>query len=148
MNILSSIFGGGGAGSIVKAVGDVADNLFTSDEEKQAGEVALLKAQTEARKVDQQIAMGQIGVNRAEAMHRSMFVAGWRPFVGWICGIAMVYHFLIFPLAGKSIEKFTGFPLVDLAWNELSVVLLGMLGIGGLRTWEKVKGVARNNMKG
>ena len=145
MGILSSIFGGGAAGGIVKAVGDVADNLFTSDEERQRGEIDLLKAQTEAARVEQAIDLAQVRVNEAEARHRSVFVSGWRPFCGWVCGLALAYHFIIFPLAGDSIEKYTGFPLIDLEWGELSVILMGMLGFGGIRAYEKVKNVARSS---
>ena len=62
--------------------------------------------------------------------------------------IALAYHFIVFPLFGNAVEKYTGFPLVDLAWNELSVILMGMLGFGGIRAYEKVKGVARNSLRG
>ena len=145
MSWLGSIFGGGVgdvASSIGSAAKDIEDVFTTSDREK----LAAYQAQTERAKVDQANELGQIEINKAEARHRSIFVAGWRPFVGWVCGGAMVYHFIVFPLFGEAIEKYTGYPLLDLNWEELSIILMGMLGFGGLRAYEKVKGIAREDM--
>ena len=79
----------------------------------------------------------QTKINELEAQHRSVFVAGWRPFIGWICGIALAYNFVIRDL-------FIWFAQPDeippaLAMDHLMTVLLGMLGLGGLRTYEKIK---------
>tara|TARA_R110002020_G_scaffold67682_1_gene177539 strand:+ start:15916 stop:16302 length:387 start_codon:yes stop_codon:yes gene_type:complete len=89
--------------------------------------------------------LAQLEVNKAEASHRSVFVAGWRPFVGWVCGVALAYHFILAPLlqfsfalAGMDQE------LPEFEFSQLSTVLMGMLGLGGLRTFEKMKGVSRN----
>ncbi len=102
----------------------------------QTGELAQLDA-------DLKIATGQMAVNQVEAANTSLFVAGWRPFIGWICGAAFAYKFVLAPAvafgltaAGHPIEL----PVLD--FTEMSTVLLGMLGIGGLRTIEKIKGVA------
>lgn len=102
----------------------------------QTGELAQLAAEAE-------IAKAQIAVNQAEAASGSLFVAGWRPFIGWTCGAAFAYKFVLAPAvafgmtaAGHPIEL----PVLD--FTEMSTVLLGMLGIGALRTVEKVKGVA------
>lgn len=102
----------------------------------QTGELAQLDA-------DLKIATGQMAVNQVEAGNSSLFVAGWRPFIGWICGAAFAYKFVLAPAvafgltaAGHPIEL----PVLD--FTEMSTVLLGMLGIGGLRTIEKIKGVA------
>ena len=89
--------------------------------------------------------MAQIEVNKAEAAHKSIFVAGWRPFVGWVCGVALSYHFILAPLLqfGFAIGGIDQeLPEFDL--SQLSTVLMGMLGLGGLRTFEKMKGVSRN----
>ena len=88
--------------------------------------------------------LAQIEVNKAEATHKSIFVAGWRPFVGWVCGIALAYHFILAPLlqfafALGGIEQ----ELPEFDFSQLSTVLMGMLGLGGLRTFEKMKGVSR-----
>jgi hypothetical protein len=87
---------------------------------------------------------GQLAVNAAEATHGSIFVAGWRPFIGWTCGLALAWQYTIMPLvlwscAVGGIDLPTP-PAIDHVLWEL---LFGMLGLGGLRTFEKVKGVSR-----
>ena len=147
MSWLGSIFGGGiseTASAIGSAAKDIEDVFTTSDREK----LGQYQAETQRMEVQQRTDMGQIAVNREEARHRSIFVAGWRPFCGWICAIAMGYHFLAMAVLAPFIEAWTGIALVDLDWQELSVVLMGMLGFGGIRAWEKVRGVDRKNMKG
>ena len=93
----------------------------------------------------QELARGQIEINKAEAAHKSMFVAGWRPFVGWTCGVALAWHFVGQPLAVFGIAVFgiqtPALPVFEM--ESLLTVLLGMLGLGGLRTFEKTKQVAR-----
>ncbi len=91
-----------------------------------------------------QIDLAQLEINKNEAAHRSLFVAGWRPFVGWSCGLALAYTYLIEPVATFIMAQ-TG-NLVDLPNVDLSTmmpVLLGMLGLGGLRTFEKFKKVSK-----
>ena len=89
--------------------------------------------------------MGQLEVNKAEAQHRSIFVAGWRPFLGWGLSFAMVWHFVLVPMitfafafAGADIPQLPEFDM-----DSLMTVLMGMLGLGGLRTYEKTKGLTR-----
>jgi hypothetical protein len=102
----------------------------------QTGELAQLAAETE-------IVKAQIAVNQAEAASSNLFVAGWRPFIGWTCGAAFAYKFVLAPAAAFALTA-AGHPieLPVLDFTEMSTVLLGMLGIGALRTVEKVKGVA------
>ena len=100
---------------------------------------------TMADKHAQQIALAQIEVNKAEAASGSLFKGGWRPAVGWVCAIAFAYHFIIKDLIifGAS---FAGAELPDLPefdMGTLLTVLGGMLGIGGLRTYEKQKGLTK-----
>ena len=92
---------------------------------------------------DLKLAQGQIAVNQVEAAAPSVFVAGWRPFIGWVCGMALAYKFVLAPMAAFVLAAY-GHPVVlqVLDFSEMSTVLLGMLGIGGLRTIEKIKGVA------
>lgn len=104
------------------------------------------KLQHELEMVIHSANLAQMEVNKAEAVHKSIFVAGWRPFVGWTCGVSLAYHFLLAPilqfsfaLAGYDQEV----PKFD--FSQLSTILMGMLGLGGLRTWEKMNGVARNS---
>lgn len=87
--------------------------------------------------LENQLLTAQAEVNKAEAGHASIFVAGWRPLCGYTCTIALAYHFIIGPL----VEGIFGvaMPVVDV--GELYPILGGMLGLAGLRTWEKAKGV-------
>lgn len=87
---------------------------------------------------------GQLDINRAEAASPSIFVSGWRPFIGWVCGTACAWNWV-----GLSIAKYIAVTffahMIDLKpadISEMMPVLMGMLGLGGLRTFEKVKGVA------
>lgn len=86
----------------------------------------------------------QMAVNTVEAAHRSIFVAGWRPFIGWVCGSAFAMHFLGMPLmqVAAIYADFTP-PLLSFDMQSLLTVMMGMLGLGGLRTYEKIKGAAK-----
>lgn len=93
----------------------------------------------------QELAKGQLEINAAEAKHRSIFVAGWRPFIGWTCGVALAYHFVAHPFilfavaaAGVTIPELPKFEM-----DSLMTVLLGMLGLGGMRSFEKAKGLTK-----
>ena len=104
----------------------------------QNGELAHLAAETDLLK-------GQLEINKVEAGSSSLFVSGWRPFIGWVCGGGVAFQIIFAPLCewgaellGYSIK----FPPLDTA--TLSTVLLGMLGLGTMRTVEKVKGVSLN----
>ena len=89
--------------------------------------------------------MAQIELNKAEAQHKSLFVAGWRPFIGWTCGAAILWTFLLQPMAQWCISMWgpPGTVLPALNTSYLMEMVLGMLGISSLRTVEKVKNVAR-----
>lgn len=108
-----------------------AEELRKLEELRQSGDLAVMKAEVE-------LLMGQISINLKEAEHQSIFVAGWRPFVGWCGGVAFAYSTVIEPIM-RFIAKIYGyagdFPLLD---NDLTMqVLLGMLGLGLMRTYEK-----------
>lgn len=100
---------------------------------------------TMAERHAQELAKGQLEINAAEAKHRSIFVAGWRPFIGWTCGIALAWHFVLAPVvifgAGYAGVALPELPTFDM--DSLMTVLLGMLGLGGLRTFEKAKGLTK-----
>jgi len=91
------------------------------------------------------LALGQIEVNKQEAAHDSVFVAGWRPFVGWVCGVGVGIKFILLPIVEYMCVIFMTtvpkFPEFNIA--ELMTLLGGMLGFGALRTYEKLKGVSR-----
>ena len=100
---------------------------------------------TMADKHAQQLALAQIEVNKAEAASGSFFKGGWRPFVGRVCGVAFAYHFIIQPLV-IFILTAIGMDIPDLPEFDMGTllpVLGGMLGIGGLRTYEKHKGLTK-----
>jgi hypothetical protein len=100
---------------------------------------------TMAEKQAHELALAQIEVNKAEATSNSVFKGGWRPFIGWVCGTAFAYHFVLQPLLVFIIAVYglqvPDLPEFDMA--SLMTVLGGMLGLGGLRTFEKAKGVAK-----
>jgi|TARA_R100000935_G_scaffold36011_1_gene56736 hypothetical protein len=79
----------------------------------------------------------QTKINEIEAGHRTLFVAGWRPFIGWICGVALAYNFVIRDLFIWITKTADAPPALQM--EHLMTVLLGMLGLGGLRTFEKIK---------
>tara|TARA_R100001377_G_scaffold83410_1_gene64877 strand:- start:609 stop:989 length:381 start_codon:yes stop_codon:yes gene_type:complete len=90
------------------------------------------------------IDLAQIEVNKVEAASRSLFVSGWRPCVGWVCAAALAYTYVLQPMfifilaqTGHLVEM----PALDIA--GLMPILMGLLGLGGLRSYEKVKGVAK-----
>ena len=96
---------------------------------QQNGELAIMTAQTD--------------INKTEAANSSVFVSGWRPAIGWVCALALAYQYLVRPLGGTiaSLLGMTIPPLPGLDDN-LWQLMMGMLGMGGLRTFEKVQGVA------
>lgn len=115
-----------------------ADALFKLEQMKQTGELALLTAETE-------LAKGQLEINKVEAASSSIFIAGGRPFIMWVCGISFAYVSLIEPLArfiATVMFGYTGqFPVIN---TDLTLqVLFGILGLGAMRTTEKIKGVLK-----
>jgi len=129
---------GGGVAEPIAAVGAIVDELFTSDEERLDKEEALLR-------LAQRPALVQAEVNKIEAQHRSVFVAGWRPFVGWVCGAALAYSFILRDLISWALvaAKVDVEAPPELAMEHLLTVLLALLGLGGYRTFEKINGRAK-----
>ena len=106
---------------------------------KLAHEVATM-AQNHA----QELAKSQLEVNKVEAAHKSLFVAGWRPFIGWTCGLGMFGNFITIPFSNFVLALFEYnivIPLVPL--ETMMPVLMGMLGLGAMRTYEKKAGVSK-----
>jgi len=90
------------------------------------------------------IDLAQIEVNKIEASHRSIFVAGWRPCCGWICAIALGYHFVLQPIILFILSLYNlQYQLPEFDMGALLYVLGGMLGLGGLRSYEKSKGLTK-----
>ena len=125
------------AESIVGVAGKVL-NKFVADKDLR------IKLQHELKTAFHSANLAQIDLNKQEAAHHSRFVAGWRPFVGWTCGFALAYHFIISPIL-SFILVLAGIdtPIPKFEFSQLSTILMGMLGLGGLRSYEKMKGVHR-----
>ncbi len=130
---LGKLFGAG-IGEAVQGIGNVIDQFVETDDEKRL-------AKQIRDKMLMQPNLAQIEINKIEAAHRSIFVAGWRPFIGWVCGFALAWHFILFDMASwVTLVFFPGVELPKLAGTEtLVTVLMAMLGLGGLRTYEKIK---------
>ena len=139
--MIGKLFGsllGGGVVSAAEQVSDIVDKFVETDDEKRAAE--LIKA-----KLMMKPSMAQIELNKIEAAHRSLFVAGWRPFIGWVCGFALVWHFILHDLlAWLAINISPETQVPELVGTEaLVTILLSMLGLGALRTAEKFGGKTR-----
>jgi hypothetical protein len=104
--------------------------------DKSAAEAAQLAAQVA-------IVQGQLDTNKAEAANPNAFTSGWRPFIGWVCGMALMFQYIARPLlmwyGTVAGHQWPALPGID---DNLWQLMLGMLGLGGLRTFEKTKGVA------
>jgi hypothetical protein len=89
------------------------------------------------------VVQGQLDINKVEAANPSVFVSGWRPFIGWVCGAACAWNWVGLPIAAMALKAYQiEMPLSPANLTEMLPVLMGMLGLGGLRTIEKIKGVA------
>ena len=128
-------------GSLVQPVTGLLDKFIEDKDQKNqlAHEIS-----TMAERHAQELAKGQLEINKAEAQSRNVFVAGWRPFIGWTCGVAMAYNYVIHPILIFTLAQFNylvAIPALDL--SEMMPVLMGMLGLGSLRSFEKYKGIAK-----
>lgn len=131
---------GSGVGEMAEGVASAIDRFVETKEEKAAADLLFMKIQQEPDK-------WQVEVNKIEAAHRSIFVAGWRPFLGWVCGVGLGWHFIGLPFAafvlaamGKTVLV-SALPVINAA--ELTTLIFGMLGLGAARTYEKKKGLTK-----
>lgn len=133
-----------GAIMLQALIGPVSGLLDKFIEDKDAKNALAHEISTMAERHAQELAKGQLEVNKVEAAHKNMFVAGWRPAVGWVCVAGMAGNFIIIPMTnfGLALANSTvAIPLIAL--SEMMPVLMGMLGLGAMRTVEKAKGVQR-----
>ena len=131
--MLGKLFGG----DTIKAVGNVIDDMHFSGEEKEE-----LKLQM--KEIDAKLQEKQLDINKAEASHRSVFVSGWRPFLGWVSGLSIGYVYLFQPILDMILQMFqVQVDWVQLDLGQLMPLVLGMLGLGGLRSFEKAKGLTK-----
>ena len=123
-------------------VGKVLDKIIPDPQAKAQAQLELAKLHQNGAlaelAAETQLASGQLEINKTEAASGSLFVAGWRPAVGWLCCASLAYQFIVRPLLITW-----GKPAPGLEVGDLLTILLGMLGLGGLRTKEKLAGVAR-----
>ena len=126
--------------AILNISSTIINKLFPDPAQAAQAQLALLKLQQDGELA---AIVGQMDINKVEAGSSSIFVAGWRPFAGWVCGLGLAYVSIIEPIA-RLLATFFGytgmFPAIDTTLTMQ--VLLGMLGMGGLRTLDKIKGVA------
>lgn len=128
---------------VTDVLGPVLELLNKVVQDPQAKAAAQLKLLELQQSGDLTIAEGQVKINVVEAASPSVFVSGWRPFAGWVCGIGLLYDFLLAPLITWSTSMW-GHPVVapSLDIEALMTLLLGMMGLSGMRTYEKKRGVA------
>ena len=127
--------------AIIEIGARLLDKIIPDKDAREKAQAELIRA---AQDQDFQLTLAQLEINKREAENASLYVSGWRPNIGWTCGVAFQLHFVVFPIIN--------FILVALGQKEVNIsfdmttlltVLGGLLGIGGLRTYEKIKGVTR-----
>ena len=122
---------------LIKPVSEILDK-FVADKDLK------LKLQHELSQELHKANIAQLKVNKVEAAHRNVFVAGWRPFTGWVCASALAYHFILEPIIVFGLALYNiQLTLPQFDMGSLLTVLMGMLGLGGLRTFEKSKGLTK-----
>mgnify|MGYP003130936092 FL=1 len=121
-------------GSLIGPATQLLDKVIEDKDQKNAlaHEIA-----TMAERHAQELAKGQLEVNKVEAAHHSIFVSGWRPCIGWVCALGLLYNTIISNILGIWVEV----PEIDT--TLLVPVMMGMLGLGAMRSYEKVQGVSR-----
>lgn len=134
-------------GAIINAAVGIIDKVIPDPAQKAAAQLQILQLQQQGQleqlKADVQLALSQVEVDKVEAASPSLFKSGWRPFVGWVCGVALAVQFLVAPI-GVWVADLMGykttFPPLDL--GTLMTLLFGMLGLGAMRSFDKKAGTA------
>ena len=136
LNLIGGLLGGGKGGALA-TISKVVDELHTSEEEKLDKKILMQRLQ-------QKLAEKQLDVNAKEASHRSVFVAGWRPAKGWCGALALFFAFILSPCI-EWYAKFSGMDIVPPAieTGPLLAIVTSMLGVAGMRSFEKAKGIAK-----
>jgi hypothetical protein len=137
-----------GISGIISGVGGIIDDLVTTDEER-------LKIALQDRQIEAALMQEQTRTNQAEARHSSIFVAGWRPFIGWVGGFGLAYQFIGYPLLNWAWVFFLAQGWIPpgissppvLEFGELMPLILGMLGVGTMRSYDKARNVDTKRMK-
>ena len=124
---------------VASLVGPVTGLLDKFIEDKDQKNALAHEIATMSERHAQELAKGQLDVNKTEAAHKSLFVAGWRPCIGWVCALGLFYNTIVANLLGIWVEV----PEIDT--TLLVPVMMGMLGLGAMRSYEKVNSVGRGN---
>jgi len=140
-----------GIGSILEGVGELASDLVTTDKERIELKLEGCKLDLEQARIDQATDLAQVDVNKIEGASSNFFVLGWRPAVGWVGVLGLGHQFLGHSLMKWACEVGQGVDLIpqglsaspELDVEQLMTLLAGLLGFGGMRSYEKHKGVAR-----
>lgn len=133
MGFWGALFGAG-ISAPIEAIGGVIDEIHTSDEERAAARIVMERLRQEPGKL-------QSAINMMEAQHRSVFVAGWRPFIGWVCGAGLAWKFVFYEMFGWLSTIFGGpVPPQLIGVQELIPLVIALLGLGAYRTTEKMAG--------
>ena len=130
---------------IQQLIGPVSGLLDKFIEDKDKTNAIAFQISTMAEKHAQELAKAQLEVNKTEAAHKSLFVSGWRPAVGWTCCIGLASQYILIPMANFTLALANStieIPVLDMA--TMMPVLMGMLGLGAMRTVEKTKKVQRD----
>ena len=134
--------------ALIPAISQLLDKIIPDPQEREKAKIELIKAERASDLEELRLALSadqmQADINKEEAASANLFVSGWRPFIGWVCGIAFAYHFILQPILAFAIANNGGkveLPAFDM--QTLSTVLIGMLGLGGLRTLEKIKNATK-----
>ncbi len=120
--------------SLIPTIGKLLDKIIPDKGAREAAQAALNAAD---QRGELDLLLGQLKINEVQAAHKSLFVAGARPFIMWVCGFALMYSTLIHPI----LDIWLDMPVVDV--SLLMPVMMGLLGLGGMRSFEKAKGVSR-----
>lgn len=140
-------------GAGLNLVTGIIDRVFPDKEKADAMKLEVLKMQQAGElaqlNADLQLAVAQAATNTEEAKSGSVFVAGWRPCVGWVCGAGFAVQYVILPLA-NFVACAIGHPRIDIPMDTAALVTMlgGLLGLGGMRTYEKIQGVSRAKIAG
>jgi len=127
--------------ALLPALGTLIDRLIP---DRAAAEKAKAEMEQQLVTAANQAALAQVEVNKVEAAHSSVFVAGWRPSIGWVCAAGLAWAFVLAPIASWVLVVLgIKAELPAIHTDYLLELVLAMLGIGGLRTFEKLRGVAR-----
>lgn len=137
---------------LIPAISNLLDKIIPDPAARERAKLELMKAEREIDLEELKLALStdqmQSDINKIEAANPDIFVSGWRPFIGWVCGVAFAYHFILQPVLAFVIANAGGevnLPSFDM--DALSTVLMGMLGLGSFRTVEKIFSAERNKTR-